>query len=152
MPIRISGTVTARSSSMRIRNTTTSTIGGITMESQPAASRTSNSTALAPPTTVPSTAPEAASRIGSTRSKASVEYGGGSRVAWIRVPCSPSATGGETVSIPSVCSSAVVTACTSPPGGTITSAGALAPAGKLFAKQVLTLYRLHGRAVTVVGG
>jgi hypothetical protein len=56
-----------------MRKTTTSTIGGITVESHPAASRTSNSTAEAPPTIVPSTAPLAAARIGSIRSKASVE-------------------------------------------------------------------------------
>ena len=73
VPIRISGATTARSSNTRIRNTTISTIGGITVESQPAASRTSNSTAVAPPTIVPATAPLAASRIGSIRSKASVE-------------------------------------------------------------------------------
>ena len=48
-------------------------IGGITFESQPAASRTSNSTAVGPPIRVPGETPWAASRIGSTRSKASVE-------------------------------------------------------------------------------
>ena len=53
----------------------------------------------------------------------------------MRVPCSPSATGPVTASMPFVCSSAVCTAWTSPPGGTITSAGALAPAGKLSASR-----------------
>ena len=73
VPISTSGAISARSSSTRIRNTTSSTIGGITVESHAAASRTSNSTALAPPTSVPGAARCAASRIGSTRSKASVE-------------------------------------------------------------------------------
>ena len=53
MPIRISGATTARSSPIRIRNTTSRMIGGITVESQPAASRTSNSTAVGPPISVP---------------------------------------------------------------------------------------------------
>ncbi len=73
VPIRISGATTARSSSTRIRNTTTSTIGGITVGVPAAASRTSNSTAVAPPTSVPGAASCAASLIGSMRSKASVE-------------------------------------------------------------------------------
>ena len=74
MPISSSGPTTARSSNIRITNTTSSTIGGITVESQAAASRTSNSTAVAPPTIA---LPPVASRIGSIRSNASVEYGGG---------------------------------------------------------------------------
>ena len=91
MPISTSGPTTARSSSIRITNTTSSTIGGITIESQAAASRTSNSTAVAPPTsTSPEPAPPAAARIGSIRSNASVEYGGGSSVACISMrPSSP---------------------------------------------------------------
>ena len=48
-------------------------IGGITVESQPAASRTSNSTAVGPPIRVLGATAWAASRIGSTSSKASVE-------------------------------------------------------------------------------
>src|SRR3954465_13167341 len=90
VPIRTSGATTARSSAVRIRNTTTSTIGGVTFESQAAASRTSNSTALAPPTSVPGAALCAASRIGSIRSKASVEYGGGFSTACTSTPGSPS--------------------------------------------------------------
>ena len=73
VPIRTSGAITARSSPIRIRKTTRRMIGGITIESQPAASRTSNSTAVGPPTRAPGEASWAASRIGSTRSKASVE-------------------------------------------------------------------------------
>ena len=69
-----------------MRNTTTSTIGGMTLESHAAASRTSNSTALGPPTSVPGAARCAASRIGSIRSKASVEYGGGPSTAWTSTP------------------------------------------------------------------
>ena len=52
MPIRTSGATTARSRPIRIRKTTRRMIGGITIESQPAASRTSNSTAVGPPTRV----------------------------------------------------------------------------------------------------
>ena len=103
------------------------------MESHAAASRTSNSTALAPPTSVPGAARCTASRIGSIRSNASVEYGSGSSVAWINTPRSPRATGGETDSTPSTPCNALVAAGTSDCLGTITSTGALAPAGKLLA-------------------
>src|ERR1700709_557717 len=49
VPIRTSGAITARSRTIRIRKTTRRMIGGITFESQLAASRTANYTAVGAP-------------------------------------------------------------------------------------------------------
>ena len=74
--------------------------------------------------------------MGSIRSNASVEYGGGSSVAWIRVrPFSSAATGGPTVCTPSTPATAAETRSTSSARSTMMSVGAPEPAGKLLASS-----------------
>ncbi len=64
-----------------------------------------------------------------------VEYGFGSRVAWIRVPAAPLATGAETASTPSTPSTAFATAATLPVSVTTTSVSAVVPEGKLLSTR-----------------
>ena len=127
-------------------------IGGITIESQPAASRTSNSTAVGPPTRV----------LGRDRGplRGSVRPGRRPRsntvsapsVAWTRMPGGPSATGGETASTPSTAATASRTAGRRPRSRTTMSVSAVVARGEALVEQLLAFDRFDFVAVAVFAG